>query len=74
MSVTASETPVQLLWDTRRTCQELGGISPRTLHNITAPRGDLACVRLGPSGRILRYDADVVRQYVKDRAQSKPAG
>jgi len=65
--------PTGLLWTSKRTCEELGSISPKTLYNMTEPRGDLPCVRLGPSGRILRYDPDVVRQYVKDRARSKPA-
>lgn len=74
MPSAATDTKSQLLWTAKRTCQELGDISARTLYAMTAPRGDLACVRLGPSGRLIRYDADVVRQYVKDRAGVKSAG
>lgn len=72
MSSAVSEPTNQLLWTADRTCQELG-ISPKSLYNVTEPRGDLGCVRLGPTGRILRYDPDVVRQYVKAHS-SKAAG
>jgi len=41
--VTAAEASKQL------------AISPRTLWAITAPRGPLPVVRLGPSGRAVRY-------------------
>ncbi|QDT70962.1 hypothetical protein [Lacipirellula limnantheis] len=73
MKSSVPDIPNQLLWDCRRTCHELGGISLKTLYNVTEPRGDLPCVRLGVSGRIVRYDADVVRQYVKDRSSSQSA-
>lgn len=67
MSPAVSESPSRSLWKSDRTCEELA-ISPKTLFNITEPRGDLACVRLGPSGRTLRYDPEVVRQYIKKRS------
>lgn len=73
MPPVTTEAAPRLLWDAHRTCEELGGISKGTLYNITEPRGDLACVRLGATGRILRYDPDVVRQYVKGH-RSKAAG
>jgi hypothetical protein len=73
MSPAVSESPTRPLWKSDRTCEELGGISPKTLFNITRPRGDLPCVRLGPTGRILRYDPEVVRSYIKSRSQATAA-
>lgn len=74
MSPAVSESPSIQLWKADRTCEDLGGISPKTLFNITSPRGDLPCVRLGPSGRILRYTPEAVRAYVKRLQQaSSPA-
>lgn len=61
-----------LLWNSDSACQALG-VSAKTLFNITAPRGDLPCVRLGTSGRILRYDPDAVRAYVQRRLQASLA-
>lgn len=72
MSSAVSAPATQLLWTADQTCREMN-ISPKSLYNITEPRGDLACVRLGSTGRILRYDPDVVRQYVKAH-RSKAAG
>jgi hypothetical protein len=73
MSPAVSESPTRPLWKADRTCEELGGISPKTLFNITRPRGDLPCVRLGPTGRILRYDPEVVRSYIKSRSLATAA-
>jgi hypothetical protein len=71
MSATLQDSPARgtLLWDSHRTADELG-VSLRTLWTITAPRGDLRCVRLGPTKRILKYDPDVVREYIKNRGES----
>lgn len=70
MSSTVPAASTQLLWTAEQTCREMN-ISPKSLYNITEPRGDLACVRLGT--RILRYDPEVMRQYVKAH-RSKAAG
>jgi predicted DNA-binding transcriptional regulator AlpA len=40
-------------------------ISPRTLWAITAPRGDLPCVRL--AGRSVRYSVDAIRAWIADQ-------
>ena len=72
MSSAVSAPSTQLLWTAEQTCREIN-ISPKSLYNITEPRGDMPCVRLGSTGRILRYDPEVVRQYVKAH-RSKAAG
>lgn len=72
MSPAVPAALTQLLWTAEQTCREMN-ISPKSLYNITEPRGDMPCVRLGSTGRILRYDPEVVRQYVKAH-RSKAAG
>ena len=69
MSPAAFTPASQLLWTAEQTCREMN-ISPKSLYNITEPRGDLACVRLGATGRILRYDPEVIRAYIKRRQAS----
>jgi hypothetical protein len=54
-----------------REAAELLGISERTLWGITAPRGDLPCVRVGLDGskreaaRFVRYDVKDVSAWIE---------
>ena len=51
------------LWDAKRTARALG-ISERALWDLTAPRGQLACVRLG---RAVRYSPERVRVFIESQ-------
>ncbi len=61
-----SETPVSLnrLAVPARKAAELLSISERSLWSITAPRGDLPCLRIG---RRCLYLVDSLRVYVEAR-------
>jgi len=51
------------LWSVRETAAKLG-ISERSLHSLTSPRGELPCVKLGC--RVL-CRPESVDQWLKDR-------
>ncbi|BBO33645.1 helix-turn-helix domain-containing protein [Lacipirellula parvula] len=67
-SAVSSESP-QLL-TTPREAAELLRISEKALWNLTVPRGDLQCVRLG---RSVRYSLATLRKYVEQQ-QNAAAG
>ena len=62
MSISVEE---KSLW-TVRECAARLGISERTLHSHTTPRGSLKCVRIGTR---IGYRPDAVEEWLKDREQ-----
>jgi len=60
MSITVEE---KSLWSVRECAARLG-ISERTLHSHTAPRGTLKCVRIG--ARVC-YRPEAVETWLKER-------
>jgi predicted DNA-binding transcriptional regulator AlpA len=66
-----------------REAAEFLGLSERVLWDLTAPRGDLPCVRVGLNGqqrksaRFVRYDVEDLRAWIarhKNGTKSKAAG
>ena len=53
------------LWS-KRECAEQLGISERTLHSHTTPRGTLPCVKIGTR---VGYRPEAVEQWLKEREQ-----
>ena len=51
------------LWSVKETAARLG-ISERTLHTHTAPRGSLKCVKIGVR---IGYRPETVEQWLRDR-------
>ena len=51
------------LWNVRECAARLG-ISERSLHSLTKPRGTLPCVRLGTR---IGYRPEAVAQWLKER-------
>ena len=51
------------LWSVKETAAKLG-ISERTLHSHTAPRGTLKCVKIGVR---IGYRPETVEQWLKDK-------
>ena len=47
---------------------KLLAVSTRTLWSITAPRGPVPCVRVGPGGGAVRYSLAALRQWIDGAA------
>jgi hypothetical protein len=60
------------LLDSRAAAQYLGGISERTLRRITAPNGDLPCVRPTPDKRRVFYDLGDLEAYIERHKERPP--
>jgi hypothetical protein len=64
LSNEGSATTTHRLLLTAAEASEQLAISPRTLWAITFPRGPLPVVRVGPSGRAVRYDPRDLREWL----------
>lgn len=60
-----SEDPPLLL--TARDAARLLSVSEKTLHRLTAPRGPIPCVRIGPRG--VRYTPAALERWILEQQQ-----
>jgi len=61
--MSVSQSQQSLLVDVPTAARMLG-VSPRTLYSLTAPRGELRSIRIGPARRLVRYRIDDLQAYV----------